>query len=578
MTKAASQKMHSRAIVNVFQSAYSGIGKEFYNMIKSYLAATLLLSAAAMTAQPLGMPKLFAPADAPEVSNEIIYEAPEGKTSFYNETYVGWVFWGSEMGLFYNSGNRAINQMVWTDDSKVYILNPVKNYTTDSYAVGTYAEGKITVELPQCIGGYYDEAGEIAYMYLNKLEEVEQDGEKYYMICYPEDNYLIYDVDEEGNVTLNLGNDAEAVDIENGVNPKYLVGMTYENEPHALQVWSGFGDSFESWELIPDEEPVTPPADLASDFWAFDTNGSKSLLEVRIDGSDIYLNGFTSYIEGYWIKGTLTKEKEIVIPTQQFMGKNEFDQFYYFLATKIVPPEDENGWNTYEMIDQITMTYDPETKVYSAPGEAFCVSSNRDYVAYMALAENPMLWEQDPATLNAAPNNPYVSAFYTFNPETISGMISWEIPNVNVNGALLRTDKMYYNMYVDGELFTFEPDEYPLFSEPTIDVPYNVGNYYDISVYRQNHTITFKFEDPASFGLQSFYIGDDVVVYSSEIVTFDVATVGVSSTEIPKEVKEVTFYNMSGVVISLPSNGIYIKRTVYTDGTQSIEKINYIAR
>ncbi len=541
-------------------------------MIKLSFTISSLLAAAAMSAQPMGMPSLLSPAEAPEVSNEIIYEAPEGETRMYTESYDGWVFWGSEMGLFYMTDNTAYNYMVWTEDSKVYILDPVKTYSMGSYAVGTYADGKITVELPQCIGAYYDEAGEINYMYLNKLEEVEQDGEKYYMICYPEDNYLVYDVDEEGSVKLNLGNEQGTVDIENGVNPKYLVGMTYENEPHALQVWSGFGDSFENWQVMQLEEPVTPPADLASEYWAFDTMGHKSLLEVKIDGSDIYLNGFTSYIEGYWIKGTLTPGQDIVIPSQQYMGKNEYDQFYYFLATKIIPAVDENSWDTYEMIDQITMKYDPETKIYSAPGESFCVSSYRDEIAYMALAGNPMLWEQDPELLNAAPETPSLTAYNEFNPATMQGTVTWDIPNVNVKGALLRTDRMYYNLYVDECLFTFEPDEYSLFNEPTTDVPYNASNFYDIFVYNQSHNITFRFSDPESFGLQSFYVADDGTVYSSELINVDLSTVGVSSPEATKEVKEVIFYNLSGCVVTNPTDGIYIKRVVYTDGSQKSER------
>ncbi|MBD5359046.1 MAG: hypothetical protein HDR88_18980 [Bacteroides sp.] len=541
-------------------------------MTKLYFTLGSLLIGSAMSAQPLGIPKLLAPMETSEVSNEIIYEAPEGETKFYTESYDGWVFWGSQMGLFYLTGNTAYNYMVWTEDSKVYILDPVKTYTTGSYAVGTYADGKITVELPQCIGAYYDEYGEIAYMYLNKMEEVEQDGEKYYMICYPEDNYLVYDVDDEGNVKLNLGNDYNTVDTENGVNPKYLVGMTYENDPHALQVWSGFGDSFENWDIVPNETPITPPTDLVSEYWAFDTNGTAHLLEVKIDGNDIYLNGFTSYIEGYWIKGTLTREKDIVIPSQQYMGKNEYDQFYYFLATKVVPATDPDSWNTYEMIDQITMKYDSETKIYSAPGECFCVSNYRDAISYMALAENPMLWEQTPEMLNAAPENPYLGAYTPFNPETNQGTVNWMIPNTNVNDALLRTDKMYYNFYVDGELFTFEPDEYSLFSEPTTDVPYASSNFYDIFVYNQSHIITFKFSDAESFGLQSFYVADDGTTYASDLITVDLGSVGVEKSELTKEVKEVIFYNLSGAVISNPTNGIYIKRVIYTDGSQSTEK------
>ncbi|MBD5286188.1 MAG: hypothetical protein HDS27_01435 [Bacteroides sp.] len=541
-------------------------------MTKLYFTFGSLLVGIAMSAQPLAIPKLLTPMETSEVSHEIIYDAPEGETKSYTESYDGWVFLGLQTGLFYLTGNTSYNYMVWTEDSKVYIQDPVKTYATGSYAVGTYDDGKITVNLPQCIGAYYDEYGEIAYMYLNKMEEVEQDGEKYYMICYPEDNYLVYDVDDTGNIKLNLGNAHDTVDAENGVNPKYLVGMTYENDPHALQVWSGFGDSFETWSIMSEEEPVTPPDDLTSEYWAFDTIGNENLIEVKIDGDVIYLNGFTSYMEGYWIKGIINKEKDIVFPSQQYMGKNEYDQFYYFLATKTIPATDPDSWNTYEMIDQITMKYDPKTKIYSAPGECFCVSAYRDAISYMALAEDPMLWQQNPEMLNAAPKNPYLDAYTPFNHETNQGTVNWMIPNTNVNGALLRTDKMYYNFYVDGELFTFEPDEYSLFSEPTNDVPYNAGNFYDISVYNQSHTITFKFSGAESFGLQSFYVADDGTTYVSDLITVDLGSVGVEKLEHTKDVKEVIFYNLSGAIVTNPTNGVYIKCVIYTDGSRVTEK------
>ncbi len=190
----------------------------------------------------------------------------------------------------------------------------------------------------------------------------------------------------------------------------------------------------------------------------------------------------------------------------------------------------------------------------------------------MALAGNPMLWEQDPELLNAAPETPSLTAYNEFNPATMQGTVTWDIPNVNVKGALLRTDRMYYNLYVDECLFTFEPDEYSLFNEPTTDVPYNASNFYDIFVYNQSHNITFRFSDPESFGLQSFYVADDGTVYSSELINVDLSTVGVSSPEATKEVKEVIFYNLSGCVVTNPTDGIYIKRVVYTDGSQKSER------
>lgn len=527
-------------------------------------AASMLFATAAVMAQPMGMPQLISHNANDDVPTDIIYEAPEGEMKYYNTYAEGWVFWGQEMGLFYMTGN-GINKIVWCDNGEVYIFNPVRNYATESYAKGTYTDGKIRVELPQCIGGYYDENNEVQYMYLNKLEEVEQDGEKYYMICYPEDNYLEYIVDDAGNITLDLGNTGE-YDVDNGINPPYIVGMTYENTPHTLQVWSGFGDTFQTWNYLDNGDPVTPPASAEIEEWAFETNGTKSILEVAIDRNDIYLPGFTSYSDG-WFKGTMDGDK-IVFPSKQYMGMNEYDQFYYFMAAKRYLPEGSD-WYSYEPIDQVTLVYNPETGMYTAQeDETFIISTNNEEIAATAIAEVPSLWQQEPEILNAKPLDPSVVSFQSAAKYTIT----WDIPNENVNGAVLPTKDMYYNFYVDGELYTFQPIDFPLFTEPTTDVPYDASNYYYLYVYRRQHTIYLPGTIKETIGLQSFYVGDDGNTYASELVTFNING-GIGEAENDKEIVRTEYTTLSGVTTANPDKGFYIRKTVYSDGTSSIEKV-----
>lgn len=45
-------------------------------------------------AQPLGMPKLVPNNADGQDPTDIISQAPEGETKYYNESYEGWVFWG----------------------------------------------------------------------------------------------------------------------------------------------------------------------------------------------------------------------------------------------------------------------------------------------------------------------------------------------------------------------------------------------------------------------------------------------------------------------------------------------------
>ena len=537
-------------------------------MKKSLLfSAIQLLAVTTVMAQPLGMPKLVPNNADGQDPTDIISQAPEGETKYYNESYEGWVFWGQEYGLQYMSGTTT-NKIVWCSNGEVYIQNPVANYSTGTFAKGTYADGKITVELPQCIGSYYDTDGTMKDMYLNKLEEVEQDGEKYYMICYPEDNYLEYDVDDAGNVKLNLGNSAD-YDVTTGNNPKYLVGVTYSNEPHALQVWSGYGDTFETWNIIDNGEPVTPPADAVMQEWAFETLGKKSIVQVAVDGNDVYVDGFTSYMKGYWFKGTM-EDGKITFPTNQYMGKNEWDQFYYFMAARIFVDE-TSEWNQYEPIDKVTLVYNPETGMYTAQeDETFIVSMSNEYISATAIAENPSMWQQTPEMFKAKPLNP--SLTNCLNNPGIS-TLEWDIPNENEKGAILSGNKMYYNLYVDGELYTFTPEEYPLFTEPTTDVPYEASNYYDIYVYNTSHTIYVKKDIAETVALQSFYVDEDGTKYASDLVTENVLDTGIGKVEGGKQAVSTEYFNLSGVKTTRPAAGMYIMKTKYNDGTSSVKKV-----
>ena len=537
-------------------------------MKKSLLfSAIQLLAVTTVMAQPLGMPKLVPNNADGQDPTDIISQAPEGETKYYNESYEGWVFWGQEYGLQYMSGTTT-NKIVWCSNGEVYIQNPVANYSTGTYAKGTYADGKITVELPQCIGSYYDTDGNMKDMYLNKLEEVEQDGEKYYMICYPEDNYLEYDVDDAGNVKLNLGNSAD-YDVTTGNNPKYLVGVTYSNEPHALQVWSGYGDTFETWNIIDNGEPVTPPADAVMQEWAFETLGKKSIVQVAVDGNDIYVDGFTSYMKGYWFKGTM-EDGKITFSTNQYMGKNEWDQFYYFMAARIFVDE-TSEWNQYEPIDKVTLVYNPETGMYTAQeDETFIVSMSNEYISATAIAENPSMWQQTPEMFKAKLLNP--SLTNCLNNPGIS-TLEWDIPNENEKGAILSGNKMYYNLYVDGELYTFTPEEYPLFTEPTTDVPYEASNYYDIYVYNTSHTIYLKKDIAETVALQSFYVDEDGTKYASDLVTENVLDTGIGKVEGGKQAVSTEYFNLSGVKTTRPAAGMYIMKTKYNDGTSSVKKV-----
>lgn len=530
--------------------------------------AIQLLAATAVLAQPPGMPGLTSDQGNDERPPEIIYKAPEGNTIYYKEAYEGFMYFGDDSGPKHVK-DTLTNKIVWYSNNEVYINNPVAAYNINAFAKGTYADGKIKVELPQCIYYYYDNDGTIHKLYLNKLEEVEQDGEKHYMICYPEDNYIEYNVDDTGKVTLDIGN-AGDYDVTNGENPPYIVGVTDGNEPNTIQAWTGYGDTHQTWNVFDNGDPVTPPDGAVMQEWAFKTPDQKSIIKVAVDGNDIYIEGLASYINGYWFKGTM-EDGKITFPTKQYMGlRSDFDMFLYFMAAK-VSTEETSQWKQYEPIDKVTLVYDPETGMYKAQeDETFIISTSNEQISAIYFAENPSIWKQNQEIFKAKPLNPSLED-YKSNPNVST--IVWNIPNENENGAILPGRNMYYNLYVDGELYTFTPEKYSLFTEPTTDVPYEAVNYYDIDFFGTVRVIYLKQSVNETVGLQSFYVDEDGTKYASDLITEKILDTGVSNIDGGKQAVSTEYFNLSGVKTTRPAAGMYIMKTKYNDGTSSVKKV-----
>ncbi|MCF0220364.1 MAG: hypothetical protein HUK14_11335 [Muribaculaceae bacterium] len=518
----------------------------------------------------LAQPAFAAAADVPATP---IYEAPDGKKVFYDESYGAWHLYEGDTPFYLNG--TTVNKIVWCDNNEVYIANPVAPFYAEAYAKGTYADGKITVKLPQCIGEYYDENGDIKPLYINKMEEVDitcdpynPDG-KYYVICYEEDNTIVYNVDADGNVTLDLGNGD--FDVEAGVNPKNILAITVANVPHVLTGWTGFGDAVEKWNVIHNPDPVCPPETAERQEWVFETLGVPLVVDVAVDGNDIYVKDFAPYIRGYWFKGEREGDK-ISFADGQYMGLNEYDQFYYFRTIKIVFDE-ETGDMEYVPVEKLTMTFNPETQRYENNDANFMICMSLADISPYFIAESPRLWQQDPELLKAAPRNPSVMNFGEYNPKSGEGFIMWDIPNINVNGAVMDTRRMYYNLYVDNRLYEFRPEQYPLFEEPTVDVPYLASNYYNIDAYDCAHSIFYYFDTPESMSLQSFYVDTDGTTYASEKVLYRTGA-SIDSPSAAKEAVDVTYTSLSGIAVKTPAPGLYIRTTTYSDGSRQVEKVS----
>ena len=129
-------------------------------------------------------------------------------------------------------------------------------------------------------------------------------------------------------------------------------------------------------------------------------------------------------------------------------------------------------------------------------------------------------------------------------------------------------------MYVDDELFTFNPDEYMGLEESMTDIPYSfVDSNYDIQAYGANHSFTFFLTGYERIGVQSIHkIGDEVA--KSDIVYSDgTATAIRTATQEDAECVSETYTDLSGRRVAVPSKGLYIRSMKMSDGSIRSMKI-----
>lgn len=141
------------------------------------------------------------------------------------------------------------------------------------------------------------------------------------------------------------------------------------------------------------------------------------------------------------------------------------------------------------------------------------------------------------------------------------GMMSFSLPNYDVDGNFMNTDKMFYRVFINGdetEPFVLSPDEYASLTETITDVPYNYNDVSHITCYNMTHNLYFFRSDVGSWGIQSVYKDGDMEK-KSNVVWYEVA--GVVGIDAEAGGDEAVWYDLQGRRVSNPERGIFIKKT-----------------
>ena len=255
------------------------------------------------------------------------------------------------------------------------------------------------------------------------------------------------------------------------------------------------------FDIAKNELVVLPEGVEAEEYSMFyedsDGNSAAKTVNVAVDGSDVYIQGFSEYIPEAWVKGT-RDGNVVTFPAKQYVGE------YY-------------GYESYAFYEgDAVFTYDAETDTYTAEGQVYGVLGDNYYDGNYY---NPVIKKViDKA---AMPADPEITAMEN---GSYGWYIDFNVPTVDVNGDGLAIGKLAYMIYTDTQgtiaPLTFTPDTHTKLTEDMTEIPYGFTENYDF--YADEIYLNDLYSaDWTRIGIQSIYYGGGET-NATEIQWFDI--------------------------------------------------------
>lgn len=477
---------------------------------------------------------------AGELPDELITD-PQGKM----ET------WLQSGDYFENQGGGYIEESTYADyvtkfvygsDGDIYMKNPLAGAVTGSYVRGHISGDEMVLTLPQLI--FVNDAGERYYIGRMNVESV---GEQ-----------TTYIPETEGSTVTYTYSDGEWLMEESGGD--WILGMFAEDE----LIWAGVG----TWNVSIrqfDREPAAAPAGLATQKYAMRHRGSEMgrLVDVGFDGSELWLRGITDLLPDAWVKGEVSGDK-IVFDSPQYLGELESYATLLFFQGAVDGPED------FEPVSPVEMQYDAAARSFSYDKEIL-LNTAEENVSYLDYYNAPSFKPQpDDAVCQPVPSR--VFFVMPYNQQYGLGQCAFFFSNLTPEEYVIPIEDLYFRVFVDGELYTFYPDEYPCLDRPTTEIPFIINDPTgSIMVMRDQAAFNYYFYGFDTIGVQIVYRDGDEML-EAETYNYDIATnqgalagVGETAASGAAPVAE-EWYDLSGRRVTDPDKGLYVKRVVFNDG------------
>lgn len=520
---------------------------------------------------------------AREADNSDLHELPLIETlpdGLEQEIYSrdSYFFARDGQGQMYTMRDYGMVSYIAVGEKDVYIKDPFAGWPTGSWIKGERDGDKVNVTFPQMVwietypDWENDPEGDQGLMitdYYYAYKFILQEGE--------DKSAFIIDSD---NPTITFAFDGSSLKEEGdafiGMVGEYMM-YDKENNPYIGFNWMGFADGMLDFTAVK-SEPLTLPTDLEFEKWILDNQGDMTFVDMAFKDSDVYLRGFiqTEDNEGNMffpaIKGTLSGG-QLTFSGSQYLGIDpRFGHLAYFVPSKFEagePGADE--WeveNIYLPVSEITFDYDEAEKVFTCQeDEALVVSALPDRIFTVMALDAPMLRWQD-MSIPLEPCEP-TDLKYEYWDDYEFGALGFSLSPLSADGRLMDTSNLYYVIYVDGEEFTFYPDEYWDLEEPMTFVPYDYWDSY-INAFGEEHEVLLFAQKIDSLGVKARYVNPDGTVKESDIAVF---TVSGADKIMDSEGVRTEWYDLQGRRLNGAAEGLVIRRDICSDGSVVVRKV-----
>lgn len=465
-------------------------------------------------------------------------------------------------------------EVIYGDNDEVYFKAPLSadKLPADTYLKGVREGNVIKASFPQKYATVMGVDCSLNRMEYRITDEANQTG----MYFIADNNEITFTIKDDGSIEME-----ESVNFSDEIElPDFILGMT-DNEDN----WTGYGDFNQVYRPFEADMTTLPPnAEITKMQVGFDEYAAK-VMDMAIVGDKMYLAGFNPYAPEACITGVINGDK-VTFDCGQYLGiDGYFNSFAYFWAVKYEMAYDElYGDMRLQMIPIPSMecSWDAATKTLTTD-KTLVVNLGNEELAYLELYHE---LNGKPYNANAVPAKPMAPVFDVvteYNPDEYYkyGTARFLLPMIDVNGNLLDTSKMYYNFLIDGVPYEFKASEYEELKENMTNVPWGFTDTdmyggYDFKANNITHIVYFY--DPSMkmldhMGLQQFYKVDESTVLASDVTYYGKPS-SVALMSLESAPAEVEYYNLQGIRVDNPQNGVFVKVTKADDGSVKSSKVN----